>query len=68
MEEQVLAARMNNHQKLLQKQVSGYLVKDRKQQGQINQLQEELKKSQQEVKYLHKNRSEYNKEMVEAWR
>ena len=38
MEEQVLAARMNNHQKLLQKQVGVYLAKERKQQGQINQL------------------------------
>ena len=29
MEEQVLAAGMNNHQRLLQKQVSGYLAKER---------------------------------------
>ena len=68
MEEQVLAARMSNHQKLLQKQVSGYLIKNKNQQGQINQLKEDLKKSQQEVEYLHKHRSVFNKEQVEVWK
>ena len=39
-----------------------HLAKDRKQQGQINKLQEDLKKVQQEEEYLREHRSIYRKD------